>query len=791
MPSKQGIATALPGIIGRKLRHLDHTLRFYVALDGLATSLILLTLLFWVDLAADRFFQPGREVRFFLLLLLLTATGYIFWWRLVRRVSAKIRPDQLAMVLERQLPQLNESLLTVVDLQTMSRDSENVHPELLAVTTDSATAALRGVNIHHLFKYRRLAMRSLAALVMLGGIGGFCMAWPETAATWFSRCVLLSNAEWPRASRIFIEGFDANGRARIARGDSFTMLVHADTSMPLVPETVVVRVGSAETGFRHLLINEFRIDDREGTSYRTFTQTFPELLESVEIAVHAGDTRRSGLRIDVVPPPVLTDLRLTPRYPAYMPPASGPPIRPTARTILPIGSGITLDAVAGKPLRRAMLLRDKEEQVLELSPSGERFQVILDDLREDTPFELVLEDHDGLKNRQPIRLEIAMQSDAVPLVSARLRGIGPAITPQATLPVEGQVSDDYGVASVRFIYSIDRAASQAPKDEKAEESAPTEVPGQDQAADFGERLLLDDANVTQYQIDDRFSAAPLNLKPGDRLTLLVEARDRFFLPGMTESGQNSTGDRWALDVVTPEQLKTMLDVREITLRQRFEVLIEEVRRTRGMIDELSFVPPKSEDQSPESAENELSEIERQRREKEREERLARQWQEAITAEQTATGLYNVTRSLRDIQKEIYDLNTIRQALDDIRLEMINNEIFTPETQQRVDEAVLIPLRRLIDTDFVALEERTSGMNRLLERPITQAATHREATDERGEVLTRFDQVLERMLAIRDGMMSMESYAEAIELLRTILRQQENLREETQEQKKTELRGLLD
>ncbi|MDR3108108.1 MAG: hypothetical protein LBU65_00265 [Planctomycetaceae bacterium] len=809
---------SVPGIIFRKLRSLERLLRFYVTVDGLATGLVFVAVLFWIDIAADRFFQPAWGVRCFLLISMLAVVFLIFWRRLGQRVFARIRTDQLAMVLERQCPALNETLLTTVDFQLHDEQNSNantadidndIHVEMLRITSLAASAVISGIRIGRMFRYGRLVVRVLAAFVMLGVIVGFCNLYANAASIWFSRCVLLSDAQWPRESRILIEGFDENGRVRIARGDSFTMIVRADTTMPLVPDTVFVRIGTKDAGFRGVLIDEFRLEDRDdGISYRTFTQTFQELLESVELTVQSGDVWRSGLQIEVVPPPVLTDLRLMPRYPDYMPPTTVQSIRPTARTVLPPGCDVTLDAAASKRLRQATLIYSKRENdkvenvenVLTLNETGEQFTASLTDLREDTAIELVLEDFDGLKNRQPIRFEIAMQPDIPPAISTRLRGIGAAITPQATLPVEGQVTDDYGVGALRFVYTVDRltqAKTDANKDKgddvAKDDTAENKETGD--AADSGEVVILRDVNVSQYQVGTRFAAADLKLNAGDRLTVTLEARDNFFLPGMSERGQVGTGEKWTLDVVTPEQLKTMLDVREITLRQRFEVVIEEVRRTKAMIEELVFEPEnltneQTGDATDDTAEGgaNVSEIERQRREQER---AAKLWAESASAEQVAAGQYNVTRSLRDIQKEVYDCNAIRSSLEDVRLEMVNNAIFTPETQQRVDESVLAPLRLLVETDFVSLEEQTNAMNSLLERKQPQPSSRREATDMREAVETEYDKVLARMTAIRDGMLSMETYAEAIELLRNILRRQEELRNETQEKKKSELRSLIE
>ena len=49
-------------------------------------------------------------------------------------------------------------------------------------------------------------------------------------------------------------------------------------------------------------------------------------------------------------------------------------------------------------------------------------------------------------------------------------------------------------------------------------------------------------------------------------------------------------ERWLLDVVSPEQLRAMLEARELVLRQRFEAIIQDVTETRDLLLGTEFVP---------------------------------------------------------------------------------------------------------------------------------------------------------------------------------------------------------
>ena len=75
---------------------------------------------------------------------------------------------------------------------------------------------------------------------------------------------------------------------------------------------------------------------------------------------------------------------------------------------------------------------------------------------EDTTLLFDLHDADGIRSRDPVRLVLAARADDVPVVALRLRGISTAITPQARLPVVGDVRDDYGLSRLWFEYQFDK-----------------------------------------------------------------------------------------------------------------------------------------------------------------------------------------------------------------------------------------------------------------------------------------------------------------------------------------------
>ena len=780
----------IPVIIRRKLDRLHWSLRFYAALDGIALLIFAIILLFLLNFALDRFFEFLLIVRAVLLPVLIGATVYVFWQRIIRRCFAAIRRDQLATLLEHYVPNLNESLITAVDW----KESDDTAPELIQQTIDKAAAALQGVDVRRFFRTGRLFTRfafSLfcAALVITG-----CVIHSATVSLWFSRNILLSQEEYPRRSELIADGFQ-DGRVRIGRGDSFTLSIRANMEK-LVPETLRVRIGTPEVGYRTLLLDQFRTETREGTRWRVFETTFPEMLETVFLQVRGADFTLNDLCIEVVPTPTLTDILLTQKFPDYMqrPPRA---ITLTGRTMIPDGTAVTITATSTKPLLEARAImsggltppdvskfpdESKFAHTSEgVSPPLTRLLLTLSALREETTIDFHLTDIDSLTNRHPIRMELGIIRDQPPVVTARLEGIGHAITPEAVLPIVGEITDDNGLAVAMFRYASELAYCESPR-EPIEGAVPIAgiQPGQ-----------------TVFPLEHTFSVSPLALQPDDTLILHVEATDQFDLDA--SEGQIGTGQRWVLEIVTPEKLKQLLETREITLRQRFEVIIGEVERTKEVLLNYSLEPPEEQIQQAEALTmNELAmngglmSPDDTNLEEERQHELEAEKQrtlDTINLEQSELGRFHISRMLRDTNRHVHDLTGIIGLFRTIRLEMINNRIFTEDERQRIEQEIIRPIQELINEDFPDIDELLGNLNRTLSerddprRPL--------ALEERQRILDRFAETIWKMTAIRDNMASMESFNEAIELLRLIIRQQQLLRNETMEERNRRLRDLLD
>jgi hypothetical protein len=426
-------------------------------------------------------------------------------------------------------------------------------------------------------------------------------------------------------------------------------------------------------------------------------------------------------------------------YPAYM---QRSPRRVEVAGVMqiPEGTSLELAAESNKPLREVAIM-DRDLQSREVFPiptgsAGNKFSHSLGALNEDRVMMFVLVDSDGIQNQQPYRLSLSMTPDEPPQVAVALSGIGSAITPTARIPLKGNITDDYGVAEAWF-------RSQVGEQEPRREDVAAGANGQ---TTWVIDLALDTA---AWEGDQRLAA-------GERLVLEVQSSDLYDLNDEPHIGSSQ---RFILDVVTPEQLHAMLEGREMMLRQRFEIIYNELIDTRDLMARITFEPTGEE--AAVSPGTPLTQEERD-------------------AEATRRKL-RVVRAEQNVERGAFETTGVADSFDEIREEMINNRIDNEQVLRRLKDEIADPLRLIGGVSLQALEARLVQLREIVNDDELGPTAVKETITQTDEVLLEMKQVLDRMLEL-------ESYNEVVELLRAILDEQRRLNEQTQERR---IERLLD
>lgn len=794
-----------PGV-RHTLDRLRTAIRCYVTVEGAAHGLAWLGAAFWLSLASDWFFEPPKAVR----AAAVSAAGLVLAGVVIRQLLLRaVRPlsdASMAVLLERRFRQLDDTLLTAVMLTARSLEPEECDPRMLARTCREAAQRVEGLRLGDVFDFGPLKRSLLAACLLAISVVMMAGMFPELLGVWARRSLLLADELYPRRTYLEVLGFDPPEQMRkVARGADLEVLArayarHPQSGKPLViPERVEVRYRTegGQRG-RKPMVREGQIDPARDP-WQQYSFKFESILSSLSFDVVGGDDRVRDLRIQVVDSPTVTQMALECRYPDYM--GRAPRSVPVAGVMqLPLGTDVTVHAQASKELTAVQVDSrggELSEPVIlgpeRLAADRRGFSFRLGPLPGDCTLLFTLSDTDGITLREPVPLGLMAVPDEPPEMAVRLDGIGTAITPEARLPFAGKISDDYGLGRIWAETNVD-------------EQPATEVP-----------LAQPAGRPTEFSL----AAAALEvreqqLRPGQKLLVCVKAADLCDLG----AGPNlATSERWLLDVVTADQLRAMLESRELVLRQRFEVIIAEMTESRDVLARLDFAPAASAapagagPAAPEAPAPPAAETPRATEPPEpsatttstptaanppaaanaaaegaapaAREAGSRAEEEADSAESgLALRILQIERVLQNCRKNAYETEGVADSFEDIYKQLVNNRIDTEELKRRIGEGIAGPLRQVAEEMFPELERRLEALRESAGDPAQGAVARQRAVEQADRILVAMREILDRMIELED-------FNQAVELLRTIIKLQDELDEQTKERLRQKLRELLE
>jgi hypothetical protein len=733
--------------ITERLVLLRQRIRQYVWAEGVASVLAWLGAAFWISLGVDWFFEPPPALRILVLVVVAGVLATIIVRRIVRKVFVRFTVGNLAMLLERRFSHLDDCLLTAVVLSHRGRETSGCNPCMLADTRREAARRMQSVSLGAVFNLQPLRQSILAAGLLVCSVFLCGVLLPASFGVWARRTLAFSNELWPRRVQLEIEDFPGGSR-KVARGSDVEITVRAEARHHTIPPAVQIRFRE-EGGVRSRVMMERvgQVDPRNHP-YQPFSYTRRSVLTPLRFDVLGGDAALRDLAIEVVDNPTISDWSLECAFPAYL--ARPPRILPVSGVMsLLQGTRVTVHARSNKELVGVQVDTVIEEKaaaapqvigVKELGPDRRSFTFTLPALNQDTSLLFTLSDVDGIKSREPIRLGLVAVADQAPQVAARLDGIGTAITPRARLAIIGRVSDDYGLDRLWFEYQIGQSD---PK---------TSV------------LCTFDNRPAEFSLEGlALEVGDFQLRPGQKILVSVRAADGYNLGKTANVGSS---ERWLLDVVTPEQLRALLEARELVLRQRFESILQETTETRDL---LARWQPAAAGPAPGAAPAEEP---------------GEESVDSSPERQLALQLLRVGRMITNCRKTAPETLGLADSFDDIRKQLINNRLETEELKERLGRGIAEPLRKIAKTLFPELERRLERLQTALERHSPRTA------EDRQQARAQADVILLAMQKVLDRMLELESYHEAVEMLREVIKLQEQLHRQTELRQKEKLKDLL-
>jgi len=730
-------------VVHRKVKRLRLLLRCYVVLEGLAAIAITVGLAFWLGMLIDWVFEPTPAVRVLFEILVVLATLYVANRTLFSRLFRRLPDSSMALLLERCYPDFRQGLLTTVQIAAQEPRFSPETAELIEHTTSTVVNTLHDVKLGPIFRLRPLVWKCCAAVVLVGAIGLLAITHPAVYGCWLER-IQLSRELWPRQASLSVVGFfesSGNRVVNVARDDDFELEVFASLKNDHVaPEQVEIRYRLSDGRRGRDVMTKVGEAVAGKDDAQQFRYVFKNVSSNLSFDVIGDDDRINDLRIRVVERPQIVRTTLDCEFPEYL--QWAPQSIPfSGRAEIPEGTDVVCRVEANKDLQQVRIHESSSRRDISVTLSGDsprEFQFSLASAAEDQVLLVTMQDSDGVENREPYRLMISVVPDEIPDVNVRLYGIGSAVTPQAIIPFSGQITDDHGLELTWIEGQVDQ--SEPIRREFVVEGL--------RKGDYGE--------LTRFDLAESDSTAQqrlVDLQPGEQITLSIKAQDAYNLADQPQIGSSQ---RFVLDVVTDSDLRAILEKRELSLRQRFEAIYDKMLGTRDLLNRVN-VQSAEEGQGTESTTGQADLLERDR--------------------------LRVSGSIQNATQMSYETLGIAEGFEEIVVELQNNRIDTEELTARLQRDIAEPLRTVASELLPELEKRLTRLELELSNSGPDGAVLTE-------VVVQADLVVEAMKQVLDRMLELESYNELVDLLRSIIREQQKLNEETKRQRRARLRQLL-
>ncbi len=581
------------------LDQLRRRLKRALLLDGLGAIVLIALAAVAVSFVLDYSLRLPWGVRAILVGLFAATLVVAFRRKVLAPLQRSFDYSELAALLERSYPELQQSLVTAVELSRGGETARYVSTDLLAAVVQDVESRVVRLGTSRVVNQAPVWRRFAAAGVVLAVLVGAAFWRPDLASVWLQRNLLLTNLTWPQMNELELES-PSQRPVVVAVGDDLPITVRSLRRRP----SLVTVTSTSEGGKEY-------VDSMSETTDGLFTKTFQNVSRPFSFTVEGGDASLGPFLVEVRLRPRLDmeSIRLWFEFPAYLGLASTPPDEPVrfGNLKVPVGTRVRFDMAANGPVQAAYAVVEERRRVVGMAsdnierpatepvwPHPDAVQLAV---REERFFSgeftveasgyyfIQLETVDGFRSLDPEKFRIEALPDRSPaVVVERPVAILEDVTPQATVTIRARASDDYGIESGQV------AATFIPKGEEAgrdleiplevtlSKSTDTpEAPGRGISVSGrrGDRTYVCEL---RRPLAELVGQTPDRLEPDARLQFILQMRDH--------AGNLGETDPQFFRVVSPEELTQALNRQLGSVRDALEELRERQASVRKDTEEL-------------------------------------------------------------------------------------------------------------------------------------------------------------------------------------------------------------
>ncbi len=521
----------------------------------------------------------------------------VFWKRVVRSSVGAPTLEELAGLVERSQPQLNQALITAVQLTKKShRSAQYLSQPLIERVVQKVEENVSKIQFNRIFQWDRFKKKGLVLAFFSIQIFGIALSRSDLAEVWLNRLVFLGDRSWPKSVVLEMVSPTENPLT-IALGDEIPVEVAV---LKGNPEEIVLKRWSAGSPVRE----EVLWASPDG-GFRTVLKDFTE---DFTFQISGGDAVLEPRDVKVQLRPKISQLAVWCEYPEYTGREATPtnePLRighlrvpektqvrfrassdvkvtqaffrwvPRPRGKKPVvEDGTTFPPPGSRPLDIQELAQSTTFIPVEpgesLSGSGFEGQF---EVTERGYYQFHLKGDEGLVNPNPVSFRVEVIDDRPPSVRVlEPRRISEEISPEAVFSIQVRVEDDYGIQGAQL------EGMHVERDEQKVEDGKTLVLPFDSLS--AENPQDSDSEPKEAQL--LFDSKKLQLKPGNRVHFTVMATDFGNKVGRSESYVFHVVEKQEILQILYDRLSLVRDQivtvekRQASARKDFEGLQDDV-----------------------------------------------------------------------------------------------------------------------------------------------------------------------------------------------------------------------
>lgn len=422
-------------------------------LQGAAAALAALVLLLAAGMLIDWFLELPQWLRALLLAADLAAIAYVLLWHVIRPVFFGPDDEDVALLVERHMPQFRTSLIASVQLSRPGAVPPGCSRAIVRAMIARTERMAEPINFAEVIRLdAMLRTQAIAAFIVFLGMAAF-VAGGHTATELLKRA-FLSDVPVPRNTRITCLTLDR----RIAIGDPVTLEAIADGVVP--------RYGTVDLRYQSDRRQQFTMEPVGGAETRPvtspalenrFVRTIDNVQESFSYRIRLNDAQTRWYKITALPRPAVAAIRFTQEYPAYT--RRPPEQRSPGDLALLVGSTLRVEVKATKPLKAAMLRLVGMEQDKPMTIAADRTvasAAVVIPARGLSGLSLRMLDEDGIASRAETVYPIDLVMDKEPTVRITWPDRKEELfTRQARVLVGFEATDDFGVDKIFLRHKYD------------------------------------------------------------------------------------------------------------------------------------------------------------------------------------------------------------------------------------------------------------------------------------------------------------------------------------------------